>query len=244
MKRPGHLGWPGFHLASSMQTLLGIACVRVEELVDGTNEVYGARRCGNATGEDFLVGDILAVIGLGVVEVLVDHVAIEVDAGEEALVTGVGEEACVGEFGGGRLGVTTDGASGYGYVCAELDLVMQETLCTCVGDRYKDQVGGLAASLETEAGARQLDEGRSAPAMAGAAGDDALTIFRADNKSTLLEAGNNGDAGSMRGHAIGKAVIGSVHEFVQNCMGCVDARIEFGLVSGVGVGADEGGKQD
>ena len=96
MKRPGHLGWPGLHLASSMQTLLGIACVRVEELVDGTNEVYGARRCGNATGEDFLVGDILAVIGLGVVEVLVDHVAIEVDAGEEALVAGVGEEACVG----------------------------------------------------------------------------------------------------------------------------------------------------
>jgi len=244
MKRHGHLGWPGFHLASSMQTLLGIACVRVEELVDGTNEVYGARRCGNATGEDFLVGDILAVIGLGVVEVLVDHVAIEVDAGEEALVTGVGEEACVGEFGGGRLGVTTDGAGSYGDIRTQLDLVMQETLCTRVRDRYEDEVGSLAASLEAEAGARQLDEGGSAPAVAGAATDDALAVLSANDEGTLFEAGNNDDAGSMRGYAVGKAVIGGVHEFVKNCMGCVNARIEFGLVGGVGVGADEGGKQD
>ena len=112
-----------------------------------------------------------------------------------------------------------------------------------MGYSYENEVGRLTASLEAEAGTCELDEGRSAPAMAGAAGDDALAVFGADDEGTLLEAGNHYDAGSMRGYAIGKAVIGGVHEFMKNLMGCVDARIEFGLVSCVGVGADEGGKQ-
>ena len=185
----------------------------------------------------------MTVVGFGVLDVLVDDVAIEVDAGEEALVAGVGEEAGIGELGGGGLRVATDGAGGYGDVAAELDLVMQETLCAVVGDGYEDEVGGLAADLEAEAGTGELDEGRSAPAMAGAAGDDALAVLTADDEGSFLEAGNDGDAGSVRGYAIGKAVVGGVHEFVKNFMGCIDASIEFGFVSCVGVGADEGGEQ-
>ena len=78
--------------------------------------------------------------------------------------------------------------------------------------------------------------------MAGAAADDALAVFGADDEGSFLEAGNNRDASSMHGYAIGKAVIGGVHEFMKNRMSCVDACIEFGLIRCVGVGADEGGK--
>jgi hypothetical protein len=112
-----------------------------------------------------------------------------------------------------------------------------------VGDGYEDEVSTFDADLEAEAGAGELNEGRSAPAMAGAAGDDALTVFAADDEGRFLEAGNNRNAGSVHGYAIGKAMIRGIHKFVKNCMGCIDARIEFGLVSRVGVGADEGGKQ-
>jgi len=237
-------GERAFLFAGSMERLLGIACVCTEELVDGANEVDGAWGCWHATRKDLLVGDIVTVIRFGVIDVLVDYVAVEVDAGEEALIAGVGEEASIGQFGGGCLGVTTDGAGSYGDVCAQLELVMQETLGTLVGNRYEDKIGSLAANLEAEAGTGQLNEGRSAPATAGAAADDALAVFGTDDEGSFLEAGDNRDAGSMRGDAVGKAVIGGIHEFVQNCMGCLDASIEFGLVSGVGVGADEGGKQN
>ena len=184
----------------------------------------------------------MAVVRLGVVDVLVDNIAIEVDAGEEALVAGVREEPGVGEDASGGLRIAADWAGGHGYVTAELNLLMQETLCAFVCHCNEDEVGSLATDLEAKAGTGELDEGRSAPAMAGAAGDDALAVFAADDECSFLEAWNNGYAGSMRGYAIGKAVVGGVHEFMKNLMGCIDAGIEFGFVSRVGVGADEGGK--
>ena len=76
--------------------LLGVACVSVEQFIDGADKVDRAWRCTNAARKDSLVGDIVAVIGLGVVDVLVDDVAVEVDSGEESLVPGVGEEAGIG----------------------------------------------------------------------------------------------------------------------------------------------------
>jgi len=90
----------------------------VEELGAGAVEVFGGGVGWDAAGEDLLVGDIGAVVGLGVFLVLVDDVAGEVDSGEDAFGAGVGEEGGVGELGGGGLGVASDGAGGDGGVRA------------------------------------------------------------------------------------------------------------------------------
>ena len=88
-----------------------VGCARVEEPADGCEEAARGWWWGNAAGEDCFVGEVLAaVIGLRVFSVLVDYVAGEVDAGEEALAAGVGENRCIGEFSGGGLRVATDGA--------------------------------------------------------------------------------------------------------------------------------------
>ena len=71
----------------------------------------------------------------------------------------------------------------------------------------ENEIGGLAAGLEAEAGPGHLDEGGSAPAMAGAAGDDSLTILAADDECTFLKAGNDGDAGGFGGDVVGDALV-------------------------------------
>jgi hypothetical protein len=121
---------------------------------------------------------------------------------------------------------------------------MQEALCAIVGNGYENEVRGLAAGLEAEAGAGELDEGRSTPAMAGAAGDDALTILSAYEEGTLFEAGDNGDASCVHGNAIGNAAIGGGHQLVKNGVGRFDAVIQFGVVGRVGVRTHKGGQQD
>ena len=73
---------------------------------------------------------------------------------------------------------------------------------------YEDEVGGFAACLEAKAGTGELDEGGPAPAMAGAAGDDALAILAANDEGPLLEAGNDGDTGGMLGDLVGDALVG------------------------------------
>lgn len=76
--------------------LLGIASFGVEELVYCADETHGGGVWGNAAFQNFLVGDVCAVVGGGVFLVLVDDIAREVDAGEDTLVAGVGEETGVG----------------------------------------------------------------------------------------------------------------------------------------------------
>ena len=59
-----------------------------------------ARRDGQGVaGEDIAVVDVLAVIGGGVVLVLIDVVAGQIEAGEEAFAARVGEELGIGEGG-------------------------------------------------------------------------------------------------------------------------------------------------
>ena len=198
----------------------------------------------NAAIENSVEGDIVTVILFRVLGVLVDDVAVEVDTGEDTLVPRVGKETSVGEYGGGSLGVTADGARSDRDITAELDLVMQKTLSTIVCNGYEDEVCGLTADLKAEAGAGELNEGRSAPAMPGTAGDDALAIFTTDEEGTLLETGDDGNTGCVHGDAIGNAAIGSGHEFMQNFVGCLDTVIKLGVVGRVSVGTNEGGKQD
>jgi hypothetical protein len=97
-------------------------------------------------------------------------------------------------------------------------------------DGYEDEIRTFRADLETKAGASELNECGSAPAMAGAAGDDALAVFTADNKGSLLEAGDNGYAGCVHGNAIWNAAIGRGHQLMKNGMGFIDAFVELGMV--------------
>jgi len=187
----------------------------------------------NVAVQDRLVADVMAVILRGVVQVLVDDIAVEVDTGEDTLVARVGEEACVRELRCGGLRIAAYGTSGYADVRAKLDLVMQKPLRGIMRGGYKNERGGLAASLEAETCASELDECGSAPAMAGAAGDDTLTILGADEKGALLESGNDGDAGRMHRDAIGNAAIGRGHQLVENFVGGLDALVKLGLIGGM-----------
>jgi hypothetical protein len=132
------------------------------------------------------------------------------------------------------LRVATDRTGGYADVSAELDLVMQKALCAIRGDRYENKRCGLATSLEAEACAGKLDEGRSAPAVTGAACDNALAVLTAYEESGLFEAGDDGDAGRVHGNAVGDAAIGGCHQLMENFVRGFDALIELGFIGGVG----------
>lgn len=79
--------------------------------------------------------------------------------------------------------------------------------------------------------------------MAGAAGDDTLTVLSTDEEGTLLEAGNDGDAGCVLRYAVWNALIGGGHDLVENFVGGLDTLIELGGVFGTrGHGRDDGAK--
>ena len=80
--------------------------------------------------------------------------------------------------------------------------------------------------------------------MAGAAGDDALAVLCANDKSCLFEAGNDGYAGGFGGDVVRDAAVWRGHEFVKNLVGSFDACVEFGFVRCVRVCANEGGKEE
>lgn len=204
-----------------------------EELGDRLDEVAAGERGLDAAAEDGLEGNVFAVVGAGIVLVLIDNVAGEVDASEEALAARVGEKLRVGEDGGGGLRVAADRACGCRDVSAEFDLILQKALEALVVGGDEDEIRGLTAGLEAEACAGHLDEDGGAPAMAGAAGQQTLTVLRSDEEGSLFEAGNDRYAGRLGGDLDGNALIRCGHQFVQDGVGSRDALTDFG---GVGSG--------
>jgi hypothetical protein len=84
-KKPGHLLAAGVDVTTSTEKRLpGAARFRVEELVDGADEVDGGWERLNVALQNPLVGDVPAIVFGGVVLILIDDVAAEVDAGEDA----------------------------------------------------------------------------------------------------------------------------------------------------------------
>ncbi len=210
-----------------------VVAVGVEELANGSEEVGGRSGWGNSAGEDGLIGDVLAaVVGLGVVSVLMNDVASEIEACEDALAAGVGEEGGVRGVGGGGLRVTSDGTGGYGGVRTELELVVEEALKGVVGGADENEVSGLSTDLKAEAGSGELDEGRCAPAVAGAAGDHALAVLSAYDECTFFEAGDDGDACGFGGDIVGDTFVGCGHEFVEDGVSGIDTLIKLCRVRG------------
>ena len=122
---------------------------------------------------------------------------------------------------------STGRSLGYGDVATKLDLIGEQAVEGVVRHGDEDEVGILAADLETEAGAGKLNEGRRAPAMAGAAGDDSLAVLSADDEGALLEAGDNGDAGGAGGDVFRDALVGCGHELVENHVCGFDAVVKL-----------------
>src|SRR6185437_13781541 len=135
--------------------------------------------------------DVPSVICGGIVLVLIDVVAGEIESGEEAFAARVGEELGIGQGGDRCLGVAADRSGGSCDVTTELDLLLQHVLHALVVGADEDEIGRLPAGLETEAGAGDLDEDRSAPPMVTAAGGDTLPILTAKDEGALLEAGHD-----------------------------------------------------
>ena len=75
-----------------------IVAVGVEELRDGMFERPCIRGSSNVAVEDAVESDVATVVSVSVFVVLVDDISGEIDAGEEPLVPGVGEESCVCGF--------------------------------------------------------------------------------------------------------------------------------------------------
>src|ERR1700759_1606767 len=107
----------------------------------------------------------------------------------------------------------------------------------------EDEVCRLTTSLEAETCAGELDEGGSAPAVAGSAGYYALAILAADDEGSLFEARDDGDAGSFGGNVVGNALVGSGHEFVQDCVSGFDTLIKLCHVGGCRCGDGDGHSQ-
>src|ERR1700760_4608417 len=67
-----------------------VRCADSEHVAHRSYEITGGGRSVHFAGEDLGVGDVFAVEGLRIFLVLVDVVAGEIEAGEEALAAGVG----------------------------------------------------------------------------------------------------------------------------------------------------------
>src|ERR1700761_8608627 len=98
---------------------------------------------------------------------------------------------------------------------------------SAVATADQDEVGGLAANLESEAGAGHLNKNWSAPTIGSPAACNALAVFAAKDKSALLKAGYDNDALCRSGDVQRNALVRRVHEFVQNGVRRVDAVDEF-----------------
>src|ERR1700679_4184822 len=103
-------------------------------------------------------GNVRAVFRTGVVLVLREDGTVEIEAGEEALGAGVGEELGVELPVSPRLGVAAHRAGRCSSVGAELDFVLEHVLQAILIHRNQHQVSGLTADLPAKAATLKLDE--------------------------------------------------------------------------------------
>ena len=70
-------------------------------------------------------------------------------------------------------------------VGTDLELAVEQILHPAIVDGDEHQVRILPADLQAEGAARHTNEGRSAPAVTGAAGDDSLAVLTAEDEGRL-----------------------------------------------------------
>src|SRR5271157_2193869 len=87
----------------------------------------------------------------------------------------------------------------------------------------QDQIGSLAASLETEAATGHEEEHGRAPAVFCAAGGNAFTVVGTEDKARLQRGRHDGDALRSRHDSIGNGTIRSRHDLAQDGAGRLNA---------------------
>ena len=185
----------------------------VEDLVGGFgfDEVLGdiAHECDCAgRHRDIALQNFVEVLGsaivkLGVFLVLAYAGAVEIDAGKEALGAGVAEQLGVHLPVGGSCAGAAHRSGGCGGVSADFEFVLEQILHAAVIDGNEDQIGGLTAELEAERTAFHADKHRRAPAMSGAAGDDALAVLCAHKKAPFFMPGTTATQVAERRMSLG-----------------------------------------
>ena len=214
-----------------------------EEFIDGSDKVNGAWWRPDPATQDHSVGNIFAIVSIGIRSVLMDDVPIEINACEESLTARVGEELGVGKLGCGGLRIASNRTSRHGCIGAQFHLVLEQIVKAVVGHSHEDEIGRLTANLETEAGAFHLDKDGCAPAMRCTAGGNTLSIFGAYDEGALLEAWNDGDALRFGGNVKRNAFVGRSHQGVKDLVGSVDAAIELAHAIFLGRG-DSGNREE
>src|SRR5215472_9735913 len=175
---------------------------------------------GNGTFEDDILGvNVFFIEGSIGFVVGAYRGASQRDPGEEAAGAGVGKNLrAQGDVGGG-FGVATFGACGGRGICAELDLRAQDGIgATAVHDQ-EDEVGGLAADLQTDAGAFEGHHRGGAPwsveMLAAAAGHGSAAVAAATNECSLQHRGIDDDAESLVDQVLGN-VVRNIHDFLNH----------------------------
>ena len=152
--------------------------------------------------------------------------AVEIDAGKEALGAGVAEQLGVHLPVGGSCAGAAHRSGGCGGVSADFEFILEQILHAAVIDGNEDQIGGLTAELEAERTAFHADKHRRAPAMSGAAGDDALAVLCADKKGALLHAWNHRNTGGRTENVGGDGRVVGGHDLIEDGSGRVDAALQ------------------
>src|SRR6185437_5476576 len=144
-----------------------------------------AGRYGNVTFENGVEVVRLAVENLGIFLVLSHAGAVKGDAGEDSFAARVAQQFGVHLPVGGCLAAASHRSGGGRGVGADFEFVLQQILKAALVNGDEDERCRLAANLKSERTAGHTNEDRPAPAMAGTARNQALTVLGAENKCPL-----------------------------------------------------------
>jgi len=142
--------------------------------------------------------------------------SVESGSDEDSLGAGVGEDAGVHLPVGVGAGVAADGSGGDSGVSADLPVGGQELFGALVVHEEHDEINALDSNLCSKAAAGDDEEGRRAPALVrDAAGGDASAMLAADDKASLDERWDDGDALGIGEDGVGNVAVSGAGELVE-----------------------------
>src|SRR6185312_9550491 len=127
---------------------------------DGPNKRPGGGGCRLISFEDRLERNIRTIHRSGIIRVLREHGAVEVDSREKPLAARVREKLRVQLPVRSGLCITANRSRCYRRVSTEFELVLQHLLKTLLVHRYKNEGRCLSANLKSYAASGKLNEYR------------------------------------------------------------------------------------
>src|SRR5262249_11408702 len=165
--------------------------------------------------------------GASIAAVLLEPTSLQRDAGKQSAGSrirkylGVHGDVCVSRCGASNWAGRRRG------IRSELHPVGHKGLDSLLIHEEHDDVDCLSADLQPKRSTTQSVERRSAPALAGAASDHTLTVFRSKTKTSLHHRGNHANALCMSQDFLRYALVGSRSDLVQDGSRFVEPRSEF-----------------